>query len=270
MPENPWGRPDNGETRQWVPANPHGTTAPVGTGQTGPGGPQRSGGGNGGLIIAIIAAVLAVALLAGVLIWLFSSGGDDSDDNASPTVPQFSGAPTTTETVTEAPTPAPEPEQPEPTAAVPDSGSNGSSNGSNGNGGSSSGSSDSGSDSSGSGSSWRDAGLNYNGWSGYSNATCNGSDTWVYAGGNDSTKVVICRATARDGSSLGLYYRGHAGGQGLERDVDMSSADIADGYFEIPANPAKFIIDGDEMKVYENGSLKKTHSFGQWWYDTGA
>lgn len=248
MPENPWASADNGETRQWVPANPQGAS-----------GPQRSGGGNGGLTIAIIAAVLAVALLAGVLIWFFSRGGDDSDDNASPTTPQFSGAPTVTETVTEAP--APEPERPEPTVAAPDGGSSG------GGGASSSGN---GGSSSGSGSSWRDAGLNYNGWTGYSNATCNGSDTWVYAGGNDSTKVVICRATARDGSSLGLYYRGHAGGQGLERDVDMSSADIADGYFEIPANPAKFIIDGDEMKVYENGSLKKTHIFDQWWYDNQA
>ena len=256
MPENPWGSTGNGETRQWVPATPQG-----GTGQTNATGPQRSGGGNGGLIIAIIAAVLAVALLAGVLIWVFSRGGDDSDDNASPTAPRFSGVPTVTETVTEAPAPAPEPEQPEPTVAAPDSGSSGNGGGSSsGNGGSSSGS----------GSSWRDAGLNYNGWTGYSNATCNGSDTWVYAGGNDSTKVVICRATARDGSTLGLYYRGHAGGQGLARDVDMSSADIADGYFEIPANPAKLIIDGDEMKVYENGSLKKTHSFGQWWYDSQA
>lgn len=250
MPENPWGSTGSGETRQWVPAARQGAS-----------GPQRSGGGNGGLIIAIIAAVLAVALLAGVLIWVFSRGGDDSDDHASPTAPRFSGVPTVTETVTEAPAPAPEPEQPEPTVAAPDSGSSGNGGGSSsGNGGSSSGS----------GSSWRDAGLNYNGWTGYSNATCNGSDTWVYAGGNDSTKVVICRATARDGSTLGLYYRGHAGGQGLERDVDMSSADIADGYFEIPANPAKLIIDGDEMKVYENGSLKKTHSFGQWWYDSQA
>jgi hypothetical protein len=236
VPENPWARADSGETRQWVPATPQGST-----------GPQRSGGGNGGLVIAIIAAVLAVALLVGVLIWLFTSGGDDNDDNASPTTPQFSGALTVTETVTAAP--APEPAQPDPTAAAPDSGSDGSSNG---NGGSSSGSSGSGS---------LPSGLTDSGWTGYSNATCNGSDTWVYAGGNDSTKVVICRATARDGSSLGLYYRGHAGGQGLERDVDMSSADIAAGHFEIPANPAKFVIDGDEMEVYENNSLRKTHTF---------
>lgn len=240
MPENPWASADNGETRRWVPVTPPGGTGPTGSvGSLRPAGPWRSGGGNGGLIVVVVVATLVGALLASALIWIVARGGDDDGGSTSfSSVPEFSGVPTVTASVTAAPAP-----EPEPTVAT-----------------STGGDAESGSSSGVSGGSLP-SGLSSRGWSGYSNATCNGSDTWVYAGGSDSTKVVVCRATARDGSSLGLYYRGHAGGQGLERDVDMSSADIDEGYFEIPANPATIVIDGDRMTVRKNGSVEKSYDF---------
>lgn len=235
MPENPWGRQDDGETRQWAPVTP-----PDHAGQRPVTGPERSGGG-GGLAVAVTAAVLAVLLLLGVIWWFFLRGGD-TGHTATSSSPRFTGIHTTTETVAPAPQsePAPTTSDPAPTVAPTNSGSPSTSTDGR----------------PGTGTSFP-SGLTSSGWTGPADASCNGSDTWVYAGGNGSTKVVVCRV----GAEGDLYYRGYAGGQGLERDVDMASVDLADGYFEIPADPATIVIDGDRMTLSEGGRVVKTHYF---------
>lgn len=237
MPENPWNPAGSGETQQWA------VPAPA---------PER-GAGNGGLITAVVAAALALALLGGVLWWFFGSGGD-SETTASTEAPSFTAPVTQTATVSESESVS----EPEPTADT-----------STGSSGSSSSSSSSGSNSSAprTNLSSLPSGLGYSGWTNLSGASCNADDTWVYAGGNSSTKVVVCRV----GSDGDFYYRGYRNGDSLERDVDMSSADVADGYYVIPADPSTIVIDGDTLTVYRNGEVTTTEDFnGNAWADTDA
>lgn len=195
-----------------------------------------SGGSKATLAIAVVAAVLSVGLLVGVIWWVF---GGDTGESAASQSSTIAAPVTVTETVladpedslsasesSQLPTPSLMPSSPRRASVLP-------------------------------------SGLDTGGWTAYRDAQCNLSDTWVYAGGNSTTKVVICKV----GRTGDLYYRGMRNGSGLERDVDMTSVNIGAGHFEIPAEPATIIIDGDTLIVYgTDGSLSARESFaGQAW-----
>lgn len=279
-PQNPWGNPtgwgtpDDGRTREFTPLGgqaPQDTQSAPSPAPQYPQPPQQSGGGNGGLVAAVVAAVCALLVLGGV-IWFVTSGGDDSGTQADGTTAATAPAAPATVTVTQTPDPAPTPAPPAGgstgggttgTTGTTGSGSGSGSTGSGSTGGGTAGST--GTTGSGSGSlsaSATAAGLSWSGWSGYPDATCNADDTWVYAGGDNDTKVVVCRV----GRAGDYYYRGYAGGQGLERDVDMSSADVASGYFVVDASPSTIVIDGDDLTVRNAaGAVTKHHTFSSYW-----
>lgn len=266
MTQNPWGSPDNGQTNPWQ-------TAPQ---QMPPSPPQRPSTSGGAVAAAVAAVVIVVALLVVGAVWFLQRDKGDTDATAAPSFTATAGGDgTATPPVvsgTDEPAPAPTPTAGSGSGSGPSTGGGSSSGGSSPGNGSGSGSGGGASSGAGGGSVHSSddlpSGLDYSGWSGYPSASCNSSDTWVYAGGNGDAKVVVCRV----GSAGDFYYRGYAGGQGLELDVDMSTADVADGYFEIPANPSTIVIDGDTVTVYDrNGTASKRHDFdGNAWVDTDA
>lgn len=98
------------------------------------------------------------------------------------------------------------------------------------------------------------AGLTARGWSQDRGAHCNADDHWIYAAGNGSDFVAVCRSNA----SGGLYYRGAVFGGGYEADVSASNGH---DYFEVPAAPNTIVIDGTVLRVMEGSTPLSTVNF---------
>ncbi|WP_260446760.1 twin-arginine translocase subunit TatC [Corynebacterium bovis] len=64
------------------------------------------------------------------------------------------------------------------------------------------------------------AGLTDHGWTGSPGASCNASDTWVFAARGSESQVVVCRV----GDAGGLYYRGEFRGGQAEHDIAASGS----------------------------------------------
>lgn len=97
-------------------------------------------------------------------------------------------------------------------------------------------------------------GLTSQGWSQDRGAHCNADDHWIYAAGDGSDFVAVCRSNA----SGGLYYRGAVFGGGYEADVAASNGH---DYFEVPAAPNTIVIDGTTLRVLEGATSVSTVNF---------
>lgn len=246
MGNSEWGVPTpNGNS--WVPQDP-------GTQNRNP----RSGPGMGVFIAIALVAVVAL-IIAGVVVWN-QFGSDDSDNSDNAGGPDFAPV---TETTGESPSPespsgsaessasAESAETSEATEPDPDRPDNDDSEDDD--------DSDSGSDNDPGSGDLKGDQITDQGFRGVSEAQCNGSDEWVFAGTNGTDRAVICQV----GGDGDYYYRGYYDEGGAEHDIDM--ARLGNDYWVTQeVGSLRIEISSDGVRVVHGDGSERSHRDFTW------
>lgn len=243
MGNSEWGVPTpNGNS--WVPQDP-------GTQNRNP----RSGPGMGVFIAIALVAVVAL-IIAGVVVWN-QFGSDDSDNSDNAGGPDFAPV---TETTGESPSPESPSESAESSASAetseatepdPDRPDNDDSDDDD--------DSDSGSDNDPGSGDLKGDQITDQGFRGVSEAQCNGSDEWVFAGTNGTDRAVICQV----GGDGDYYYRGYYDEGGAEHDIDM--ARLGNDYWVTQeVGSLRIEISSDGVRVVHGDGSERSHRDFTW------
>ncbi|MGO1948878.1 MAG: hypothetical protein ACTH1D_04545 [Mycobacteriaceae bacterium] len=107
-------------------------------------------------------------------------------------------------------------------------------------------------------------GLGYSGYEDYDNASCDGGDTWVYAGEGDGSAVVVCMYE----DSGDLYMRADFASGTVDGDVDMDRwVDVEQGAYSVDVDGGVIELLGPDIWFSGDDDNEDLAVFDNFWYD---